>query len=588
MELNRLMARRAVFPFTAIVNQERMKRALILNAVSPRIGGVLIRGERGTAKSTAARALAALLPDITVLAGSRYNCDPERPDEWSDDSHARYDNRPLATEIRRHLAWLGPRECAHEVEHGVTILPWAMKDRTPRARLLLRELGLGSASLGWKPRAESLRRPGRLPLGLGLCAGLALLGLLGVFQSLPRRQGEPTVDNPSPPPGAVVKIKPLGAEQYEVLAHSGREQAQLTVAGGGLVHLAWDSHQEPDPTDAGTLADLGIDLSTSPDLSWPEDLAQREDLRKPKEGPDLAKPPRPPTDMMIVVAEIRPSNPDTARELRLPEVVSSAGPITAEKPSGLELKPEWSCPYQEWTEPKSGMVFVKVCGGTFQMGSEPTEKEADDDEKPSYPVKMSDYWIGKYEVSNAQYRKKEHGHKSTFDGNELPVQDVSWNEARAYCRSIGGDLPTEAEWEYAARGPTGRTYPWGNQPASEDKHAVFKQAWDTGPEAITTKPKGRGPFGTMNQAGNVWEWVTDCYYSAAYEKRKAQSETTTPALPVVNPVDDRSGCGRRVLRGGSFAIEPRNLRSANRGRGGPSNRVLSRGFRCVRGSARQR
>ena len=95
------MARRVVFPFTAIVNQERMKRALILNAVSPRIGGVLIRGERGTAKSTAARALAALLPDITVLAGSRYNCDPERPDEWSDDSHARYDDRPLATEIRQ-------------------------------------------------------------------------------------------------------------------------------------------------------------------------------------------------------------------------------------------------------------------------------------------------------------------------------------------------------------------------------------------------------------------------------------------------------------------------------------------------------
>ena len=87
------MARRAVFPFTAIVNQERMKRALILNAVSPRIGGVLIRGERGTAKSTAARALAALLPDITVLAGSRKNDDPERPAEWSDESLARYGNR---------------------------------------------------------------------------------------------------------------------------------------------------------------------------------------------------------------------------------------------------------------------------------------------------------------------------------------------------------------------------------------------------------------------------------------------------------------------------------------------------------------
>jgi magnesium chelatase subunit I len=95
------MARRAVFPFTAIVGQEKMKRALILNAVSPRIGGVLIRGERGTAKSTAARALAALLPDIQVLAGSRYNCDPERPDEWADDSRERYSNGNLRTETRQ-------------------------------------------------------------------------------------------------------------------------------------------------------------------------------------------------------------------------------------------------------------------------------------------------------------------------------------------------------------------------------------------------------------------------------------------------------------------------------------------------------
>lgn len=80
------MARRLVFPFTAIVGQERMKRALILNAVNPQIGGVLIRGERGTAKSTAARALAALLPDIEVVSGSRYGDDPARPNEWADDT----------------------------------------------------------------------------------------------------------------------------------------------------------------------------------------------------------------------------------------------------------------------------------------------------------------------------------------------------------------------------------------------------------------------------------------------------------------------------------------------------------------------
>ena len=222
------------------------------------------------------------------------------------------------------------------------------------------------------------------------------------------------------------------------------------------------------------------------------------------------------------------------------------------------------------------------------MGSEPTDKEADSNEKPSYPVKLSDYWIGKYEVSNEQYRKQKPGHKSTFDGNELPVQDVYWNEARAYCRSIGADLPTEAEWEYAARGPEGRKYPWGSKPALDDQHAVFQQGWDKGPEAITSKPKGRGPFGTLNQAGNVWEWVTDCYEEEGYKKRKAQSEKTTPALPVVNPVDDRAGCGWRVLRGGSFADVPRNLRSALRDRFPPANRFLNWGFRCVRGSERQR
>jgi Mg-chelatase subunit ChlI len=94
------MARKQVFPFTAIVGQERMKRALVLNAVNPQIGGVLIRGERGTAKSTAARALAALLPDIEVLSGSRYSCNPNRPNEWADDTHAMYADGELVTEVR--------------------------------------------------------------------------------------------------------------------------------------------------------------------------------------------------------------------------------------------------------------------------------------------------------------------------------------------------------------------------------------------------------------------------------------------------------------------------------------------------------
>lgn len=95
------MPRRDIFPFTAIVGQEQMKRALILNAVNPQIGGVLIRGERGTAKSTAARALAALLPDIEVVSDCRFGCDPRRPNEWCDDCRTRHTAGSLTVATRR-------------------------------------------------------------------------------------------------------------------------------------------------------------------------------------------------------------------------------------------------------------------------------------------------------------------------------------------------------------------------------------------------------------------------------------------------------------------------------------------------------
>src|ERR1019366_4815336 len=94
---------RSLMPFTALVGQEAMKTALVLNAINPGIGGVLIRGQRGTAKSTAVRALARLLPDIDVIVGCRYRCEPEAPAAWCDDCHARFDGGAAPTVGRRRM-----------------------------------------------------------------------------------------------------------------------------------------------------------------------------------------------------------------------------------------------------------------------------------------------------------------------------------------------------------------------------------------------------------------------------------------------------------------------------------------------------
>ena len=231
---------------------------------------------------------------------------------------------------------------------------------------------------------------------------------------------------------------------------------------------------------------------------------------------------------------------------------------------------DW-CPYQEETH--QGIVYVRVCAGEFMMGSAKEDQEALSEEKPAHRVKLDGFWIGKYEVSNAEYHRHNPDHKSLSDRDDQPVTGVDWNQANALCGDQGGRLPTEAEWEYAARGRDGRKYPWGDDPPNR-KRAVFeiKDAKDNPqePAAVTSHPEGKGPFGTHHQAGNVWEWVADCYSDYP------QSESV-----LVNPLIERANCERRVLHGGSFVDEPRFLRSADRVRYVPETQFRFIGFRCV-------
>ncbi len=237
---------------------------------------------------------------------------------------------------------------------------------------------------------------------------------------------------------------------------------------------------------------------------------------------------------------------------------------------------DW-CPYKEETH--QGIVYVRVCAGEFLMGSAEEDNEAYESEKPAHRVKLDEFLIGKYEVSNAEYRRYEASHKSRYDRDDQPVNAVTWNQAKAFCEAQGGRLPTEAEWEYAARGRDGRKYPWGDDPPNRTL-AVFeiKDAKDNPqePESVTSHPEGKGPFVTLHQAGNVWEWVADCY--EAYPKAESV---------LVNPRVETADCQSRVLRGGSFLDEPRVLRSAFRRWNEPGDLFWNFGFRCVRSVSRQ-
>lgn len=232
---------------------------------------------------------------------------------------------------------------------------------------------------------------------------------------------------------------------------------------------------------------------------------------------------------------------------------------------------DW-CPYKEETH--NGIVYVRVCGGEFLMGSAEDEAEAGRSEMPAHRMNLDEFWIGKYEVSNAEYRKHDSDHKSRYDRDDQPVSEVDMTQAEAFCEAQGGRLPTEAEWEYAARGRDGRKYPWGNEQPARTR-AVYRidGAKDNPeePESIISHLGGKGPFGTLNQAGNVSEWVTEC--DASYPN---------PDATLIDHRVEPPDCLARAVRGGSCFDPPADLRSVQQQRILPGSQLWDVGFRCVR------
>ena len=250
-------------------------------------------------------------------------------------------------------------------------------------------------------------------------------------------------------------------------------------------------------------------------------------------------------------------------------------------------------PGQEWTNPVDGSVLVYVPGGEYRLGSEnvyqgveiprgleDNAKEWESWARPMHRVHLSGFWIGRDPITNEQYRRfladnseadePKFWDDSRFNEERQPVVGVSWDEAKAYCGWAGLALPTESQWEAAARGQDERRYPWGNEePGSE--LACFGQDFTTGqPAEVGSFPRGNGPFGTRDQAGNVWEWCEDPWDESAYAHRDGESDPLAEGDPTI-----------RVVRGGSWRDWASYLRSANRNRNGVQYRDVSLGFRCV-------
>lgn len=246
------------------------------------------------------------------------------------------------------------------------------------------------------------------------------------------------------------------------------------------------------------------------------------------------------------------------------------------------------------TDPVTGMQFVFIKGGCYEMGD--LVGDGDSNERPAHEVCVNDFSIGKYDVTNEEFRKFRPDHNSgafeglSLNGDKQPVVNVSWYDAVEFAKWLSQKtgqtyrLPTEAEWEYAARGGTKTKYFWGNTPDDACKYANVadlsaKKRWKSwtvfscDDKFLVSSPVGSfqpNQYGLYDMLGNVWQWVEDVYNSSAYTK-----------LPKNNPVYEGSG-EYRVERGGGWSNGPLGVTVSHRVSLTPDFATHALGFRLVR------
>jgi formylglycine-generating enzyme required for sulfatase activity len=523
--------------------------------------------------------------------------------------------RALGDEIRERLARLVDWDSRKQAQRDVVYLPWRLVDLPAQAQVMLTRMGFGSSVA--KPSGE-LCMPVHLSLALGVCAGLAAVAIgAGVWRLMTPATPVLRPVLPAPFRGVILQnIRRSGAETYRLALGTPKMLRVETVPAHNVINVTWTwkeednvkrfgrselwhagmlpqairgcepnwprrslvvIHAEPGDVPARQLAIQLLDRGSADAVllgtDWAEHLKEIIQVDASMTTPDqllLILPPDTPVPSLAFqgsygVVEARELHAlatrlDFVGVRKLSEVWGEA---RTDSPLLLRGSPE------QTPDPRTDIMFVKVCGGTFTMGS----ADFDEDEKPPHAVTLSTFEISQTEITEAQYNESL---ERSRGGTGLPAVEVIWSKAKAFCEKFGYVLPTEAEWEYAARGGSVTRWSFGNDEKQLGNYAWHGHNSRNGPQPVGQKLPN--PLGLYDMHGNAWEWVEDCYDENAYKNR--------PEL-LVDPIAS-GDCQLRMLRGGSvFYGESSQLRSAAREGREPEFTGDLAGVRCVRRPGRQ-
>ena len=271
--------------------------------------------------------------------------------------------------------------------------------------------------------------------------------------------------------------------------------------------------------------------------------------------------------LILAACQTAPSAAPESTASTLPQETATATQ-TEIPPSTTPSPAETSMPETVKISLTDGMTQLYIPAGTFIMGGLDVYQESD--ELPAHGIYLNAFWIDQVEVTNGMYNlcvqtglcrppaRISSDNRLEYFGNpefqDYPVVHIAWYDANAYCQWAGRRLPTEAEWEHAARGDDKRNYPWGDELPNEYNSNSVNIVGDT--SRVGSYAEGASPFGVLDMAGNVWEWVADRYKPNYYKISPAEN----PAGPTQETVFNNL----RVLRGGSYQDDGIILRLANR------------------------